>query len=301
MLNEATIHADDLVRNSDINSMNLFNRPYDLLESTQFKYAYVFGGAVFTMFFLWVFEPFGIYDLSVSNKWVAISCYLALGVLLLSLQFFVFQKYLIKKYTVGITLLWLLLSFFILGLAVFIVNAFLFNEGVLRFTSYLYFQKIIFSINIIPTLFLVLVHYNYLLRKRLHVASQVNEKLNTTSNERHEPKTITIQSDNKKDWLEIALDDLLYIQSADNYVKVFFMEETATANKLIRISLSKIEKQYEEEPAVFRCHKSYIINKRKIELISGNAAGYKIKLMAVDELIPVSRNLNKSILNLKND
>jgi len=46
---------------------------------------------------------------------------------------------------------------------------------------------------------------------------------------------------------------------------------------------------------IFRCHKSYIVNKVKIDSITGNAAGYKLKLKDYSEYIPISRKWNKKI------
>jgi DNA-binding LytR/AlgR family response regulator len=43
----------------------------------------------------------------------------------------------------------------------------------------------------------------------------------------------------------------------------------------------------------FRCHRAFIVNLDKIEQVEGNAQGYKIKLQGAENLIPVSRNLNR--------
>ena len=100
--------------------------------------------------------------------------------------------------------------------------------------------------------------------------------------------------------LELSLDSLFYITSADNYINVCYKDAQSIKHKLLRSSLSEITKSFNGQPELLRCHKSYIINKTKIESLTGNAAGYKIKLKSYSELIPVSRNLNKSIQEIIN-
>jgi DNA-binding LytR/AlgR family response regulator len=46
----------------------------------------------------------------------------------------------------------------------------------------------------------------------------------------------------------------------------------------------------------YRCHRSYLVNLNYIRHISGNATGYKLHLEGVNDLIPVSRNLNNEII-----
>ncbi|MBE9469143.1 MAG: LytTR family transcriptional regulator DNA-binding domain-containing protein [Bacteroidetes bacterium] len=277
---------------------NLLNKPYDLLENIKFRYIYVFGGISFALLFLWVFEPFGLYNLGSHLKIITISLHIGCGLFLLITQFFLLQPLIIKKYTVAITIIWIALSFFILGFSGFIINAYLFNSGVFYFGHFFLFQGIILSIGIILISLTVLIHYNYLLRKRLTVSNHINKQIKEKAIEKFENKIIVLESETRKDYLELFLDNLLYITSADNYVDIYYMENQTLNHKLIRNSLTKICNKYSDLPEIFRCHKSYIVNKRKIESISGNTAGYKIKLSNYKEYIPVSRELNSSIKTL---
>ena len=44
--------------------LKFLNKPYDLLEINKFKILLSFGGAIFFFLFLYIFEPFGLYNLS---------------------------------------------------------------------------------------------------------------------------------------------------------------------------------------------------------------------------------------------
>lgn len=103
-------------------------------------------------------------------------------------------------------------------------------------------------------------------------------------------------AENEKDRLELKPEDLLYIESADNYSNIVFLKEGTISRQLIRASLKRLETQI-AVPYIIRCHRSYIVNIRQAKDVSGNAQGYRIgfKPAGVDP-VPVSRNYGKEVL-----
>lgn len=102
-------------------------------------------------------------------------------------------------------------------------------------------------------------------------------------------------AENEKDKLEINPEDLLYIESADNYSNVVFINNNSVSKQLIRSSLKRLESQI-TVPYILRCHRSYMINLKQINHIKGNAQGYRIEFKTVlTETIPVSRNYSKTL------
>ncbi|HBH48431.1 MAG TPA: hypothetical protein DDX98_07315 [Bacteroidales bacterium] len=273
---------------------------YSLLESKIFRFAIVFGGGIFSFLFLYVFEPYGIHRVSGTEKLITVALYSGIGTIALALQFILVQPLIFKKYTLLGTILWLGLSFILIGATSTGVNAYLFNNGVIELHRFIAFLGIIFSINIIPTTFIVILHYHYITSKRLRNALQLNESIKHNVTRKNQEKRITIHSQNKNNDLEIALSDLIFMCAADNYVDVHYSDNGTIRHKLLRNSLSSIEKDLHCYPTILRCHKSYIVNKEKIKAIQGNAAGYKLKLKETHELIPVSRSLNQKIATLLN-
>lgn len=275
---------------------NLLNKPYDLLESKAFRYWFIFGTVLFGMLFLWIFEPYGLYNLTTLDaKILAIGLYVGSGLLILLVQFLLLQNIFIRKYTLGITILWIMLSFLAIGTSSTIVNSFLFDHGRFSFAAFIYFQGVILSINIIPVLIFVLVHYNITLQKRLRVSSQLNNTLTKREQSPEDDIQIVLNSENKNEGFVISMASLLYITTLDNYIDVYYFKNKLVEHKLIRYSLASVEEDNRNIDEIFRCHKSYLVNKRRIESISGNAAGYKIKLYNCDMLIPISRKWNKTL------
>ena len=278
---------------------NILNRPYDLLESTIFRYLFVFGGSGFAFIFLWIFEPYGLYNLTTnSEKILAIGLYTGIGLILMLIQFFILQSAVIKDHTVIKTIGWILLSFLIIGTSSSIINSYLYNNGQFNLKGLFYFQGIILSINIIPVSVFVLIHYNLTLRKRLKVSFNINSTLNNRVESTIIQKGIVLNSENKKEGLTIELDSLIFICSIDNYIEIYFSANNIVEKRLLRYSLSRVEIDNKGSSEIFRCHKSYIVNKKKISSIIGNAAGYKLILAGHDTPIPVSRKWNKDIISI---
>lgn len=109
------------------------------------------------------------------------------------------------------------------------------------------------------------------------------------------PGRLSLVSENEKDILTIDPAALLYIESADNYSEVVFLENQNVRKQLIRASLKRLESQI-SFPFIIRCHRSYIVNLKQVEEIKGNAQGYKIGFRSgPDQTIAVSRNYSKAL------
>jgi len=68
---------------------------------------------------------------------------------------------------------------------------------------------------------------------------------------------ILFKGENKQDVLQLYLNDLLYVQSAQNYVEIHYLENGAVRKKTIRATLKKVQ---EEVPKLTRIHRFYLVN-----------------------------------------
>ncbi len=87
----------------------------------------------------------------------------------------------------------------------------------------------------------------------------------------------------------VLLDDLLYLESSDNYVTVYYLDHSKVSKFLIRNSL----KNYEEKlncVSLVRCHRSYIINFDKVKIMRKEKEGLLLELDIPQQLsLPVSK------------
>lgn len=106
---------------------------------------------------------------------------------------------------------------------------------------------------------------------------------------------LILMAENDKDKIELKPEELLFIESADNYSNIVFYRNNKINKQLLRGSLKRIESQI-TFPFIVRCHRSYIVNLKLINHIKGNAQGYRIDFkMDLNDTIPVSRNYSKSL------
>lgn len=127
----------------------------------------------------------------------------------------------------------------------------------------------------------------YQLRTETHVLDQKEVPILSKTEQ------LVLISENEKDTLELGANDLLYIESADNYCEVVFLKNNTVTKHLIRASLKLLESQITVS-YIIRCHRSYIVNLKQVDHIKGNAQGYKIDFkQGMDYMVPVSRNYGK--------
>ncbi|TRX72137.1 LytTR family DNA-binding domain-containing protein [Carboxylicivirga sp. M1479] len=98
--------------------------------------------------------------------------------------------------------------------------------------------------------------------------------------------------------LSIKQDDLLYLQGADNYVTIYYSHQQKQEKFLLRNTLKKLEDTL-KPLNIIRCHRSYMVNFRKVKMIERTKDGLRIKLNTQPLVeIPVSKTYTESIFQL---
>lgn len=109
---------------------------------------------------------------------------------------------------------------------------------------------------------------------------------------------ITLLSDSQNKELSLDIQELLLVEAQDNYCKIYYLENNEVKKAMFRLSLKKMHDQLLHMDNIIRCHRSYIINKSKVEKISGRSQNYKLTILGIDKYIPISRSFD--IESLKN-
>jgi len=72
-----------------------------------------------------------------------------------------------------------------------------------------------------------------------------------------EAKKIDIQGEGNYEGLRVFFNDLVYIQSADNYIEVTYIDNSILKKALIRTKISTLKERF---PELQQIHRSYLIN-----------------------------------------
>ena len=90
--------------------------------------------------------------------------------------------------------------------------------------------------------------------------------------------------------LSIMLDSLLYIESADNYATIYYLNKSEVSHYLLRNSLKWIEERFSADTPITRCHRSYMVNMDKVKILKKVKGGIVVELDAEGTPdIPVSK------------
>lgn len=94
----------------------------------------------------------------------------------------------------------------------------------------------------------------------------------------------------------IKLENLLYIESADNYVNIFYIDKGKISRFTLRNSIKRIEETY-KGTEIIRCHRSYIVNFEKVKILRKSKYELALELDAPTSLeIPVSKTYVEAVM-----
>lgn len=126
---------------------------------------------------------------------------------------------------------------------------------------------------------------NEALRKELEIFEEKFEKYE----EDYLSKPIEFSSDSNSESLNLLIEDVAFIKSADNYVEIVFKEGDILKSKLIRNTLKNIEQELKPYPNFIRCHRICIVNSHYIDKLNKDFSSHWLSIKGYDERIPVSR------------
>ena len=91
-------------------------------------------------------------------------------------------------------------------------------------------------------------------------------------------KKITLFDNSGSLKLSLNQDNLYYIESDDNYIKVWYTDSTGERKQYsLRCRLKTVEEDFKGSPLV-RCHRKYIVNLSKVSMLRKESDGYILDL-----------------------
>ncbi len=125
-----------------------------------------------------------------------------------------------------------------------------------------------------------------------------HEKLLALSTEKQpiEDDTLNFRDEKGELKLSIRAESLFFIESADNYVTIHYLNGGKLQRFMLRSTLKKVEEEYKKYN-LLRCHRSYVVNIKNVKVLRKAEEGL---ILDFDHEkvpnIPVSKTYNKPIL-----
>lgn len=120
--------------------------------------------------------------------------------------------------------------------------------------------------------------------------------------EDHQAETVARQSvfsfyDEKQELrLSVKRSELLYVESADNYVCIWYLSKGQLTKFLLRNSLKAMEENF-ADTNVLRCHRSYMVNFDQVKVIRREKEGIFLEL-GIERVpdIPISKTYSEKVM-----
>ena len=120
--------------------------------------------------------------------------------------------------------------------------------------------------------------------------------------EEHQEEVVARQSvfsfyDEKQELrLSVKRSELLYLESADNYVCIWYLSKGQLSKFLLRNSLKAMEGNF-ADTNVLRCHRSYMVNFDQVKVIRREKEGIFLEL-GIERVpdIPISKTYSEKVM-----
>lgn len=267
-----------------------FNTPFPYLDKMRYRLLHVLIIMVFSILFIIIFEPFGISDWIRFPPWIKkfglASIGLGIGVAIAFSQLVIRTFIPIQVFRISHFIFWVLSEI----LAVSLIETFIFADYTKVFLHEFLISLRFISIGLVlpyafSILVLTLLHQKRILSGTKPGTPQQDVDLIHFRDEREQVK------------FSVRKSYILYLESSDNYVTVFYSPDGQIKKDMVRSSMKKMESQLTPK-GLIRCHRSFMVNLENVQWIKKKGRNYQIKMKNCDLIIPVSRGYHSSIKSL---
>jgi len=261
--------------------------------------------AFFALVFIYAFEPFGSRDwfkdketgLRISNfKYFFFSSLIILTGMLVVVVSRIIMLHHTKKHKISYWLfgLWVLAEIISMSLFFALFSKYIPEEGMHKeFID-------IFRQSTVNTSLVLLLPYSILwLYFSWREKSIILEKLaeDKTVPEMHKKNLIGFPDEKGELKISIVLENLLYVESSDNYTTIHYLNKSKLSNFLIRNTLKWMDENITKETPLVRCHRSFLVNLDKVKVLRKTKDGIFLELEALNTPdIPVSKTYYDKVM-----
>lgn len=286
--------SEYLVKNKNFTIMHFFNTIIQILHKPFPEEESRFGSlkvitilSLFVVFFLYIFQPFGISTLPSNKFWICLGFGVMTFLATIVYEFIVGQLFQLKgkgeNWTFGKWIINNLGAMLCISLANFLF-ARLFIFGYIQWDLFPHMIYGTFMIGIIPIVVLGGFSLMKQEKKFQHLAAEINQR---------EVPPVIKPSVEKTVLFDIPIQQIRFVEALQNYVKIGYINtEGLLIKQTQRATLKQITKETTGS-AIVKSHRSFLVNRDAIISTSGNAQGLLLTLSDCDVMIPVSRSYVK--------
>lgn len=250
--------------------------------------------AAFALVFINAYAPFGVetwYNVTKPQLFLYSSLVILTGVFFIAISriimFFVCR---LKALTVGQYATWIAVEIMSMALVYAILMKVIVKDPRDFFTA--------FKVSLITTLLVLLIPYTitWLYFSWIDKNRKLEELAGAANPKGVGPALVPFHDEKGELRLSLKSEDLLFLEAADNYVIIHYLDHGRRQKYVVRNTLKNMEKALNEK-GIIRCHRSYMVNFERVKIMRRERDGLVLDLDAPEKLtLPVSRSYVDSII-----
>lgn len=261
---------------------DFLKQPFHLLDRKKNRWLLVIVTGIYVVLFMNLYLPFSVdrwYNNETVPLFIILSSFGLIGMAVLMISQLVIREILkIRAVKIYGIILWFLVELALLTVTMYLIYGTAGLQGEDRINEIFLSFKYTLLVIIIP--YAGVLFYLY--------STQQGENIDTLLTAANH--LVNILDENGELHMAVDLEQILYLRSADNYVAVYFFKDGKVKKELVRTSLKRLETELDEFP-IRRCHRSFMVNMKKISVSMKSNQGLSLALKDYsDESIPVSKN-----------
>ena len=285
---------------------NLITQTPDCLTDPLSQAQHVIISVLFALVFLTAYTPFSDtswFQLGTNSRFIGTVGFVGVGTFFLacSRTLMTYSVKRLRHFAFWAYLLWLFLEIVLIAafhtsLSYFVVRATTYSLGYIFGKSFL----ITFIALAVPYTIVDLMILLQDSRRKLTLTKSDTVESDDEVLPEH-TEIINLMDNNGNLKLSVKLDNLYYIKAEDNYINVYYQRNGAIASYMLRCKMKTIEDNCVDISSLMRCHRSYIVNIKKVSVLHNEADGFIIDFEREGlDSIPVSKTYSKRVLEAFN-
>ena len=122
----------------------------------------------------------------------------------------------------------------------------------------------------------------------------LNEQLGSltsvpSQNDKGSSQSVTLSGTTSEN-ITLNIDDLLFIETTGNYVKVSHVRDGQVRTDMLRATSRQMEDDLQSYPMIVRCHRAFLVNLGQVEQIVAKSGSMQLIIKHSHDSIPVSRS-----------
>ncbi len=260
----------------------------------------IFFTAIFALLFINIFQPFGSQNwypnISQFKYFFFSSLIILIGMLVVVISRVIMLAY-VKKHDILYWqyALWVLAEIVSMSLFYSLFSKFIPKEGMNRdFIEIFHNSTINTSLVLLLPYSILWLYFSW--RDKNLMLQKITQ--GETVAEVQKKSMIAFPDEKGEVKITIVLENLLFVDSADNYATIHYLNKSKISHFLIRNSLKWMEENLTKDSALVRCHRSYIVNLDKVKVLRKTKDGIFLELDALNTPdIPVSKTYYERVMN----